>query len=127
MEDDEREEILYHGTTHDVAQRILAQKKFDERETFFASTRELAAIFAQRSKSKRRSDFQPVVIQVALYQSDLDDWLKNKLVQSIGFDAGDHPDLRSKTQLKFKSEGVRLLNKYMFSDALQVTKAETPV
>ncbi|OUM00876.1 hypothetical protein A8M77_19510 [Variovorax sp. JS1663] len=52
-EDNERETTLYHGTTLDVAEHILARKQFEARETYFAATRDLACLFAIRSSRKR--------------------------------------------------------------------------
>jgi hypothetical protein len=122
MDDAEREQALDHGTTSDVAQRILAQKAFEVRETYFASTRQLAAFFALRSCAKAKSRHAPAVLKVVLYESDLETWKQNRLVVSKGFSEGDRPDLRGQTQLVFSAEAMRLLNKDMFRDDLVVER-----
>lgn len=119
-EEDEREEVLYHGTTHDVAQLIFAQKKFELAETYFASTRSLAEYFAFRSAKKRSHKVPPVVLRIVLYESDLKQWIKGKLVTSCGFDETDNTALYGKTQLIFNGEAVRLLNRFMFPGDLSI-------
>lgn len=119
-EDDEREEVLYHGTTYDVAQKILAQRRFDAQDTFFASTRALAEYFALRSYAKRNSTHPPVIIRVTLYESDLKRWRQNRLVKSSDFSEGDHPELQGKTQLKFNAEAIRFLNRDMFHSDMHI-------
>jgi len=115
---EERETALYHGTTLDVAELIVARKSFDCRETFFASTRELARYFAVHSTGKVRRAQSPAIVRVALYETDLNDWKRNRLVASTSFDEGDATALRGKTQLVFSSEGIRMLNSHMFSGDL---------
>lgn len=126
VEDDERETVIYHGTTLDVAQVILAVKKFDERKTWFAATRELAIHFARRSRDKQRLPQSPAILKVVLYESDLARYRRNKVVVSTGFDEGDDPHLRGKTQLVFTPDGMRFLNRDMFNSdmAIEVVKSE---
>lgn len=124
MEDDGKEETLYHGTTYDVAQKIFAQKKFDLQETYFASTRELAEFFAVRSCGKRAGAHVAAVIRVVLYESDLKIWKQNRLVRSSGFSEGDRPELRGKTQLIFSAEAIRFLNRDMFSGELRIEQVK---
>jgi hypothetical protein len=119
MPDEDREETLYHGTTRDVAQEILATRKFQQQETYFASTRALAEFFAKRSSSKR-AGHGPAVVRVVLYRSDLELWKRNRLVRSKGFDEGDQPSLYCKTQLVFSAEAMRFLNRDMFPGDLAV-------
>lgn len=119
QEDDDRETSLYHGTTLDAAQAIVAQRKFDSRDTtFFSATREIAEFFAVRSSKKHSRNQAPAIVRVALYESDLKNWRRNKWVQSKGFDDGDAPALHGKTQLLFSAEGIRMLNTYMFPDGI---------
>ena len=120
MDEDEREEVMYHGTTYDVAQSICARKTFEQRETHFASTRDLALLFATRSSSKRRLGVTPALVKVVLYESDLKRWIRNGLVRSCGFDEGDQPSLRGKTQLIFGPGAIEHLNRYMFKEDLSV-------
>jgi hypothetical protein len=120
MEDDEKEEVLYHGTTHDVAQLIFAQKKFELIETYFASTRSLAEHFALRSAARRSHKVPPAVLRIVLYESDLKQWIKSKLVRRCGFDENDHTELYGKTQLIFNGEAVRFLNRFMFPGDLSI-------
>ena len=120
MENGEREETIYHGTTYDLAQWVLGCQKFELKETFFASTKELAFLFAERSKRKHPERGIPVVLRVVLYESDLRQWKKNGLVVPRGFDEGDQPQLRGKTQLVFSAEAVRQLNLYMFKNELSI-------
>ena len=121
MEDEDRVEVLYHGTTLDVAQRILAERQFDLRDTFFAQTRELAEYFALRSRQNVSTSSRPAVIAVPVYLSDLRDWRRGRLVHSKGFDDTDAPDLRGKVQLKFTPSGMRLLNAHSFGDEWRIT------
>ena len=121
QEDDDRETALYHGTTLDAAQLIVAQRKFESRgPTFFSSTREVAEFFAVRSSEKRSRSQAPAVVRVVLYESDLKDWEKGRHVVSKGFDDGDAAALYGKTQISFSAEGIRLLNTYMFGDAISL-------
>ena len=126
MTDDEedREEVLYRGTTYDAAQKVFAQKCFEIRETHFASSRELAEYFAVRSCGKRSGASHPAVIRVVLYESDLRLWKRNKYVRSTDFSEGDRPELRGKTQLIFSAEGMRFLNTYMFPADLRVEQID---
>jgi hypothetical protein len=124
MDDEDKQETLYHGTTYDVAQRIFAQKAFEARETYFAATRELAAFFARRACAKSKSGHGAAVLKVVLYQSDLKLWKQNRLVLSKGFSEGDRPDLHGKTQLVFSAEAMRFLNRDMFPDDLLVEPVE---
>lgn len=116
MEEEEREEVLYHGTTLDVAQKILSKKAFEARETYFSSTKELALYFAQRSSLKQSENHKPAILRLALYSSDLQNWIRNKQVKSSGFDESDKTELYGKTQLIFSAEGIRFLNTYSFKD-----------
>lgn len=120
MENGEREETIYHGTTYELAQWVMGQQKFELKETFFASTKELAFLFAERSKRKHPERGIPVVLKVVLYQSDLMLWKKNRLVVPRGFNEGDQPQLRGQTQLVFSAEAVRQLNIYMFTNELSI-------
>ncbi len=119
-DDDEREEVLYHGTTYDVAQLIFAQKKFALIDTYFASTRSLAEYFAHRSAEKRSHQVPPAVLRVVLYEADLKKWTKNRLVSSAPFDESDQTALFGKTQLVFKGEAMRFLNRDMFPGDLSI-------
>ena len=123
-EPDEREDAIYHGTTLEVANRIVADKKFSEKETFFAATRDLAFYFADRSCGKKTGPGVPALIHVGLYASDLKEWTRNRLVASEGFDKDDAVGLRGKTQLIFSAEAVRLLNVYSFKDTWRVEVRE---
>ena len=123
MSDEDREETLYHGTTRDVAQEILATRKFQQQETYFAPTRALAEFFAKRSNSKR-AGHGPAVVRVVLYHTDLELWKRNRLVTSKGFDEGDQPNLYGKTQLVFSAEAMRFLNRDMFAGDLTVEAVE---
>jgi hypothetical protein len=120
MDDEEKEEALYHGTTYEVAQKVFAQKAFDLRETHFSSTRELAEFFAARSCAKRKDGHAPAVLKVVLYASDLKTWKRNRLVRSSGFSEGDRVDLQGKTQLIFSAEAMRFLNRDMFPSDLLI-------
>lgn len=112
--DDEHEEIefIYHGTSLTAAQTIFSQKKLVEKETWFTEDRKLAWYFADRScrKSSRAERRALLVLQV--YLEDLRNWRQGRLVFKEQFDEGDAPELHGKTQLKFSSEAVRLLNHY---------------
>jgi hypothetical protein len=119
MADEDREDMLYHGTTWEVAQVILATRKFEYRETYFAATRELAEFFARRSSSRRPGQ-APAIVRIALYHADVEVWRKNRLVQSKGFDEGDQPSLTGKTQLIFSAEEMKFLNRDMFSADLAI-------
>ncbi|HTU68379.1 MAG TPA: hypothetical protein VMF52_20720 [Steroidobacteraceae bacterium] len=116
--DDERETFIFHGTTLDVAERIVAQQQFELRETYFAETRELAKYFAIRSLGRRRHQHRPAIIRVTLYESDLRELRGARLVSSEGFGAHDAPELRAKTQLIFTPDGMHHLNVRMFKDEL---------
>ena len=118
--DSDREARLFHGTTFDVAQKVLAQKAFELRETYFASTRELAELFATRTSRKHSIVRAPAVIVVVLYESDLKSWQRNKLVATRGFSDGDRPEFRGQTQMVFSAEAVRFLNRDMFSGDLAI-------
>ena len=118
--DEERVEVLYHGTTLDVAQKILAEQRFDLRDTFFAETRELAQLFALRSRQRARTASRPAIIAVPVYLSDILDWKKGRLVHSKPFDDTDVPELRGKVQLKFTAGGMRFLNAHSFADEWKV-------
>lgn len=120
MENEDREENLFHGTTLEVAQRISAIKQFELRETYFASTQELANYFAVRSCGKRSEGKTPAVVKVSLYASDIKQWKVSRLITSKGFDGDDRPELKGKTQLVFSPAAMRLLNVYMFKDELSV-------
>jgi hypothetical protein len=120
-EDDEpRHEAVYHGTTDGIAHLLAAQKHFDLRQTWFAATEELAAYFAVRTWKKGGGSGKPVVLKVPLYESDLKEWRLAKHVVAIPFSDGDKSELHGKTQLVFSHEGVRLLNRYMFSTSLEI-------
>lgn len=115
-----RETYIYHGTTLPVAELIVAQKKFDQRQTFFSATRQLAQEFAARTCNKQRHEQSPALVKVALYESDLEDWRKCRLVSRKPFSEGDQAQFRGLTQLVFTAEGMRLLNTHMFTDELAV-------
>lgn len=119
MDEEDKEEVIYHGTTADVAQIILATKRFELRDTYFAQNRELAQYFARRSAS-RRPAHNPVLVRIVLYRSDLGLWKRNRLIQSKGFDEADQTQLRGKTQLVFSAEGMKFLNRAMFPDDLAI-------
>jgi hypothetical protein len=69
-EPSEEEDAIIHGTTLEAANAIFAQRKFAERETWFASTPDLATYFALRTCQKGAGG-QPAVIKVPVYRSDL--------------------------------------------------------
>lgn len=119
-EESEREEILYHGTTQRVAESILKSQSFNEQETFFASLKDLADYFAKRSDSKNPDQGGPAVVKVVLYESDMKLWVKNKVVKKKGFDEGDAPELKDKTQLIFSAQAMEYLNRDMFKDELKI-------
>ncbi|MEO8545177.1 MAG: hypothetical protein ABI434_16445 [Burkholderiaceae bacterium] len=119
-DDDERETAIYHGTTLEIAQAIFGVKKFDERKTWFAATRDLAIHFAKRTRAKQRVAQSPAIVKVVLYESDLVLYKRNKVVASTGFDEDDDPLLRGKTQLVFSSDAIRFLNRDMFTNELSV-------
>lgn len=123
-EDDERETVLYHGTTYDVAQSILSKRSFEHQTTYFSSTRDLAKYFALRACAKRNKERLPAIIRVSLYEADLQLWRQNKLVGSRGFSEGDKPELQGKTQLVFNSDAVRFLNRDMFPDDMHIEQIE---
>ena len=116
MGDDDRETILFHGTTVEVARNILATRGFEQQSTFFAPTKELAMYFAHRACGRTSNARRPAVVKVPLYEADLDRWTRNRLVDRRGFDEGDRPELRGQTQLIFSAEAVRLLNAHSFTD-----------
>ena len=120
MDKEERDEVIYHGTTYEIAQLICAQKRFAPRETYFSSTRSLAELFADRACGKRAGAHVPAVVRVVLYESDLKLWKRNNQVRSIPFSEGDRRDLQGKTQLVFSEEAIRFLNRDMFPDELRV-------
>jgi hypothetical protein len=122
-DEDEAIEILYHGTTLDVAQQIFAARKFELRASFFSSVRELAVYFSGRARERHKLLAKPAVLRVPVYRSDLLDWKRGRLVASKGFDEMDKLELRGKTQLVFSPEAVRLLNTYSFTDEWAVESA----
>ena len=115
----EREEVIYHGTTLGIAQQIGALDQFDERETYFAATRDLAEFFARRSSTKSKTAQSPAIIRVTIYADDLRNLKQNKLLINKGFDEGDNPQLRGKSQLVFNSEGIRFLNRVLLEMTVQ--------
>lgn len=119
-DDDDEEDIIYHGTTLQIANEMLASRRLGERETYFARTRDLAFHFADRTCAKQARAGVPAILQIGLYRSDLKNWTLSRLVRSKGFDEGDAGELRGKTQLIFSAEGIRLLNTYSFKDSWQV-------
>jgi hypothetical protein len=124
-DEDEAIEILYHGTTLNIALQILAVRKFDLQATFFSSVRELAVYFSHRSRERQKRPSNPAVLRIPVYRSDLLDWRRGRLVASKGFDEMDKLELRGKTQLIFSPEAVRLLNTYSFADEWAVEPVES--
>jgi hypothetical protein len=119
LEDDEEEDVIYHGTTLEVANKIVAAKMLEQRESWFSSTKELAFYFADRACKKRGSGV-PAILRIVLYRSDLKDWIKGRLVSSIPFDETDAAGLRGKMQLVFSGDAIRLLNTHSFKDTWHV-------
>jgi hypothetical protein len=119
-DEDDAEEIIYHGTSVTIANKIFAAKRFDERETFFASVKDLAFYFADRTIKKSGRTGITAILKIGLYRSDLNNWRTSRLVQSRPFDEGDAGELRGKTQLIFNGEAIRFLNAYSFKDDWQV-------
>ncbi|MBN3760730.1 hypothetical protein [Burkholderia sp. Ac-20365] len=112
MNDDERIEFLYHGTSLGTAQSVRSTRKFAEQITFFTTDKPLAWHFAARSCMKSRRAESPALLVNQVYLEDLHSWKQRRLVQNLPFDEADAPELRGKTQLKFAAEAVRLLNVY---------------
>lgn len=123
MDDDEKQQVLYHGTTLDVAQTILAQRSFECRPTYFAINRNLAVLFANRSSAKRSHAVAPAIVRVSMYASDFQQLRRGGRAQFRGFDEGDRPELRGQTQIILDSEGIRLLNRDMFADEMTIEPA----
>ena len=119
-DDDERQQVLYHGTTLDVAQTIQAKKSFELQSTYFAIDRNLAVLFAHRSAAKRSRAVAPAVVKVVLYASDFQQLRRGGQAKFRGFDEGDRPELRGKTQIILDYDGMRFLNRDMFSDELTI-------
>lgn len=120
MNEVDREEVIYHGTTWEIAQYIEGKGEFEQREgeTFFAARRELAEFFARRTCAKHPGG-TPAIIKITVYAEDLARWKKNRMLISRGFDEGDRPDLRGHTQLAFKAEGIRFLNRDMLDWSIE--------
>ncbi|OUL76765.1 hypothetical protein [Paraburkholderia hospita] len=112
MNDDERIELLYHGTSLGAAQSVCSTRKFAEQITFFTTDKALAWHFAARSCMKSRRAESPALIVNQVYLEDIQSWKQRRLVLNRPFDEGDAPQLRGKIQLKFAAEAVRLLNVY---------------
>ncbi len=120
MSENEREEIIYHGTTKSVADAIVKAQKFDESETYFASEKSLAQYFANRANDKRPKEGGAAVVSVKIYESDLKQWRETGSVKRLPFDKDDAPELKNKIQLVFNGTAMEQLNKVMFKDTLKV-------
>jgi hypothetical protein len=52
-DEDDAEEIIYHGTSVTIANKIFAAKRFDERETFFCVSKRLGLLLRRPYDQKK--------------------------------------------------------------------------
>jgi len=106
--------LLFHGTTLGVARKIQADQRMAAQTTYLTMgwrNRDLARVFAQRASRRRPRDGGPALVVITVTPEAYERLRRERLIRTIGFDAEDRPELRSRMQLVVEPGGIEILNR----------------